>query len=126
MEIRRDIWSLPFATESRTSGGHCSGSHRVPTKREHTPSLSRDGRYIAFASAQTGRMNIWLRELATGKESRVSGSSFFQRFPVVNASGSRVAFSVYEKDKRSVHLAAPGGAPEKLCEACLRATDSVT
>ena len=32
-------------------------------------------------------------------------------------------FGVYERDKRVVYVAAPGGAPEKLCEGCLRATD---
>ena len=59
----------------------------------------------------------------TGKESSVAGSSFVQRFPVINAPGARIAFSVFEKDKRVVYVSAPGGAPEKLCEGCLRATD---
>ena len=76
-----------------------------------------------FASDQTGPTNIWMRELATGKESSVAGSSFTQRYPVINASGARIAFSAYEKDKRIVYVSAPGGAPEKLCEGCLRATD---
>ena len=64
-----------------------------------------------------------MRDLATGKESSVAGSSFVQTYPVINASGARIAFSVYEKDKRVVYVSAPGGAPEKLCEGCLRATD---
>lgn len=53
----------------------------------------------------------------------VASSSLVQRFPVINASGTRVAFSVYEKDKRVVYVSAPSGVPEKLCEDCLRATD---
>jgi Tol biopolymer transport system component len=64
-----------------------------------------------------------MRELATGKEFSVASSSFAQRYPVSNASGARIAFSVFEKDKRVVYVSAPGGAPEKLCEGCLRATD---
>lgn len=59
----------------------------------------------------------------TGKETSVAGSTFVERFPVINASGSRIAYSVFEKDKRVVYVSAPGGAPEKLCEGCLRATD---
>ena len=59
----------------------------------------------------------------TGKESSVASSPFLELYPVVNASGTRVAFSVFEKDKRVVYASAPGGAPEKLCEGCLRATD---
>ena len=43
--------------------------------------------------------------------------------PAINSSGTRIAFSAYEHDKRVVYVSTPGGAPEKLCEACLRATD---
>jgi Tol biopolymer transport system component len=64
-----------------------------------------------------------MRDLATGKESSVAGPSFTQRFPVLNASGARIAFSAYEKDKRVVYVSASGGTPERLCEGCLRATD---
>ena len=81
------------------------------------------GRYVAFASDQLGRSNIWIRELATGKESSVANSAFVQRYPLINSSGARIAFSVFEKDKRTVYVSALGGAPEILCEGCLRATD---
>jgi Tol biopolymer transport system component len=54
----------------------------------------------------------------------VVSSSFVQRYPVINASGTRIAFSVYEGNgKRSVYVFTQGGAPEKMCEGCLRATD---
>ena len=53
----------------------------------------------------------------------MANSAFVQRYPLINSSGTRVAFSVFEKDKRTVHVSAPGGAPEILCEGCLRATD---
>jgi len=93
-----------------------------PANRAY-PSLSNIGRYVAFSSDQSGRQNIWIRNLVTGKESNVSSSSFTEAYPVINAAGARIAFSVYENDKRAVYLAAPGGVPEKLCEGCLRATD---
>jgi Tol biopolymer transport system component len=49
---------------------------------------------------------------------------FYQRFSVISPSGSRVAFSTYEDDnRRVVYVAVPGGSAEKMCEACLRATD---
>ncbi len=71
----------------------------------------------------SGRKNIWIRDLVTGKESNVASSSFLQLYPVINAADTRIAFSVFEKDKRAVYVSAPGGTPEKLCEGCLRATD---
>jgi hypothetical protein len=121
-EIRRDVWSLPFDLDHGTSQGALKRFTQQPANRVH-PSLSNDGRYVAFSSDQSGRLNIWRRELAIGKESIVAGSSFLQGSPVINTSGGRIAFSAYEKDKRVVYLSAPGGAPEKLCEACDRATD---
>jgi Tol biopolymer transport system component/DNA-binding winged helix-turn-helix (wHTH) protein len=122
-EIRRDIWSLPFDLDRGTSSGALERLTQGLAFRDHV-SLSNNGRYLAFASDQVGRLNIWTRDLATGKESRVASSSFLQRYPVSNASGSRIAFSVFEENnKREVYVAAPGGAPEKLCDGCLRATD---
>jgi Tol biopolymer transport system component len=122
LETRRDVWSLPFnldrgtptAELRRITTGLAAGAY---------PSLSKDGRYVAFGSNQTGRQNIWRLELASGKKSTVAASSFVQRFPVSNASGSRIAYSVNERDKRVMYVSAPGGTPEKLCEECLRATD---
>jgi Tol biopolymer transport system component len=123
LEIRRDIWSLPFDLKRGKSKGVLKRVTEGPAWREHA-SLSSNGRNVAFASAQSGRSNIWLRDLATGKESHVAGSSSVQRYPMINASGSRIAFSVYEASgKRSVYVFTQGGVPEKMCEGCLRATD---
>jgi serine/threonine protein kinase/Tol biopolymer transport system component len=121
-ETRTDIWSLPFDLNRGALTGVLQRITMGLATRQY-PSLSSEGRYVAFASNQSGRLNIWRRELAGGKESSVAASSFVQRFPVSNASGSRIAYSGYEKDKRVIYMSAPGGTPEKLCEGCLRATD---
>jgi Tol biopolymer transport system component len=121
LDTKRQVWSMPFDLVRGTPKGALERVTDGPAAREG-PSLSNNGRYLALVSDQGGRSNIWLRELATGKES-VLASSFAQRFPVSNASGTRVAYSVYEKDKRVVYVSSPGGVPERLCEGCLRATD---
>ncbi len=122
VDIRRDVWSLPFDLNRATPKGALERITQGPAVRENA-SLSNNGRYVAFASDQSGRLNIWTRDLATGRESSVAGSSFTQRYPVIDASGSRIAFSVFERDKRVVYVSTPGGTPEKLCEGCFRATD---
>ncbi len=122
VESRNGIWSHPFDLDRGKSMGALERITEGPAMREHS-SLSSNGRYVAFASTQSGGLNIWRRELATGKETHVAGSSFVQRFPVIDASGGRIAFSSYENGKRLVYVSTPGGAPEKLCEGCLRATD---
>jgi Tol biopolymer transport system component/DNA-binding winged helix-turn-helix (wHTH) protein len=122
VETRRDVWLLPFDLNLATPTG-------VPERMTHglpshdNPSLARNGRFAAFVSDRSGRGNIWRRDLATGRDLSVAPSSFVQRFPVSNASGDSVAFSVYEQDKRVVYVATPGGEAQRVCDGCLRATD---
>jgi Tol biopolymer transport system component/DNA-binding winged helix-turn-helix (wHTH) protein len=121
-EYRADVWSLDFDLNGGTPNGALERLTSSPARREY-PSLTDNGRYAAFASNQSGRPSIWLRELATGKELQVASSPFAQKYPVISPSGGRIAYSSYEDEKGLVYVSTPGGAPEKLCEGCLRATD---
>jgi len=122
LDSRTDVWATDIDLLRGAPRGPLQRITQGPARREHA-SLSRAGRYVAFSSNQSGAQNIWIRDLMTGKESIVAGSPMVQRYPVIDAAGARIAYSVYEGDKRSVYLSAPGGVPEKLCEGCLRATD---
>jgi Tol biopolymer transport system component/predicted Ser/Thr protein kinase len=122
LQTRTDLWAIPFDSNRGEAKGALERLTQGPALRGY-PSLSNNGRYVAFSSDQSGQENIWIRDLVTGKESSVASSSFMELYPVINASGTKVAYSVFEKDKRVVYASAPGGAPEKLCEGCLRATD---
>jgi Tol biopolymer transport system component len=117
-----DVWSLPFDLDRGSPRGGLERITQGPAVRGYA-SLSNNGRYVAFSSNQSGQPHIWIRDLVSRKESSVANSPFIELYPVVNASGTRIAFSVFEKDKRVVYESTPGGAPEKLCEGCLRATD---
>lgn len=103
LEIRRSVWLLTCDLDRGSSSR--SPEHVTEGSALHEyASLSGDGRYVAFASNQSGRLNIWLRDLATGSERDLADSSFTQRYPVISASGDRVAISSYEGEKRlSVH-----------------------
>ena len=122
VETRTDVWSLSVDLNRGTPRGALERITQSPADRYYV-SLSRDGRQAAFSSDQAGRSNIWIRDLDSGKESSLARSPDLQRFPVISTSGARIAFSAYEKGKRAVYASLPGGAPEELCEGCLRATD---
>jgi len=122
VETKSDIWLIPFDLDAGKPRGVRERISDRPGWRE-TVSLAASGRYVAFASYQSGQQSIWLREFATGKEMNVARSQFAERYPVSNASGDQIAFSVYEGGKRVVYVSSPGGAPEEICEGCLRATD---
>jgi len=120
-EGRGAIWSVKADLNSgRTDGGPellTSGT----TDRE--PSLSADGRFLAFSTVRSGVLNIWVRDLATGKETRLAPSPEGQRFSLPDATGARIAYSVFEKSgRRSLYLWSRDEAPRKICVDCLRAT----
>jgi Tol biopolymer transport system component len=119
---RQDIWLLSLDPNSGMPGGAPQRATSLLAVHEYA-TLSGDGRYVAFGSTQSGRINVWRRELATGKETQVADSSFIHRFPVISPSGRRIAYSADENGRRFVYATTSGGAPEKLCEGCLRATD---
>jgi Tol biopolymer transport system component len=122
IETRTDVWSLPFDFNRGKPNGALERVTTGPSWREHS-SLAKNGRIVTFASSQSGQTNVWVRDLRTGKESPVASSSVEQHYPVSNATGDRIAFSVFEKDTRAVYVSAAGGTSEKVCEGCLRATD---
>ncbi len=122
VDTTTDVWSLAFDLDGGTSRGMLERVTMGPSSREHA-SLANNGRFLAFASNQSGRINIWVRDLVTGEESPVASSSLEQHYPVSNAAGDKIAFSAFEKDGRAVYVSAPAGPPEKVCEGCLRATD---
>ena len=125
-EVVRNVWSAPFDLDGGRPKGAFDRVTEGPARREN-PSLSRDGRYVAFASSQSGSLNIWRRELATGEETHVSGSSLTRRYPAINASGTKVAFSSYEGSKRILYVSTPVISPRGFVKgACGLRTGRVT
>ena len=122
-DSRAQIWSMPFDV---VRGSAIAGPNRMTRglAREEHPSFSADGLRAAFISDRSGLRNAWIRDLITGHEIRAAPSPFAQRYPELSGTGNRVAYSRYERDKRSVYVVAgSGGTPELLCADCLRATD---
>jgi hypothetical protein len=79
-------WDLSAGALERVTQG--------PAGRER-PSLSSNGRYVAFSSEQSGRSNIWIRELATGKEAISPGQQTASRYlgemPLFSPDGQWIA-----------------------------------
>ncbi len=117
--VKRELWSLPLDVSEQSAAGKL---HLVRAN-EGAPAFSSDGRTMAFTSDRSGRHNIWLRNLETGAETHLARSMVVQNYPIVSPSGRNVAYSVYGPSSRAVFMVAPGGAPQRLCEDCTRATD---
>jgi Tol biopolymer transport system component/DNA-binding winged helix-turn-helix (wHTH) protein len=102
-------------------------THGLPEQVTHTdgivndsPSISRDGRWLAYAAWKlvSGDSSIRLRDLTTGTErqliegTRLSDTS-------ISPDGSRVAYMGVLNDKSAMfQVPAAGGVPMKLCQDC--------
>jgi Tol biopolymer transport system component len=93
-DARSDIWSLPVNLNRGVVTGRPERATRSLRSTYPSPSLTPDGRFLAFVSAQSGQANIRLRDLRAGTEVIVAASPFVQRYPVSNAQGTAIAFSV--------------------------------
>jgi Tol biopolymer transport system component len=58
---------------------------------DESPNWSHDGREIAFSSNRSGQREIWIRDLATGTDARLTGNGG-NRYPALSSDGTRVAF----------------------------------
>lgn len=116
-----NLWSAPLDAES----GHITGPpHRFyaspgPTVR---PSLSRDGRWLAFTSDRNGQRNVWLRNMETASETPVTANPyrFFTPTGVITPDGKWLAYTQYEHGKTVTYLrpTESGGAATVLCDDC--------
>src|SRR5687768_4222745 len=118
---------LVFANHSYSAGiwEALHGDASAPSLRRITqdramnyrPSVSADGSKLAYVSDRTGNFDVWLRDLATGKEAPLTRSEKAEVFVAISEDGSQVAFW----DSVSISLASTsGGAPRMLCEKCGR------
>ncbi len=83
----------------------------------YRPSVSADGSKLAYVSDRTGNFDVWLKDLASGKDTPVTRSEEAEVFVAISRDGNQVAFW----DSVSISLASTGGgAPRLLCEKCGR------
>ena len=86
------------------------------------PSLSSDGRAVAFASDRNGNWDVILKDLGTGKESVVAGGTDRQMYSVITRDARRVAYGVVVSDpriERPIYVAdLANGAARLVCKDC--------
>jgi Tol biopolymer transport system component len=113
-----DIWSLPIDAQRGKPLGSLQPLVQGGAEDIHS-SLSRDGRTLAFNSGRSGYPDIWVKDLATGKESAVTEGPENETRVLISPDGSKVAYMVQKDGLVNFHLAGLGqGTSERLCENC--------
>jgi Tol biopolymer transport system component len=110
-----DIWSLPIDADRAKVTGELRRLTQDPS-REGRPSVSSDGRRIAFNTFRSGSADAWVKDLATGRDTAVGVTPAPEAGPIVNADGTRVTWSTNDD---SIWVApAAGGDAERVCQGC--------
>jgi eukaryotic-like serine/threonine-protein kinase len=98
-----DVWSIPL--ESIGAKPSSTPQRLTADAFEHSyPAVSPDGKKIAYSSRRTGTRDLWVRDLATGKENVVStppGLAFGSAF---SADGGKIAYRAVERQEPVEYL----------------------
>ncbi len=117
-----NIWSLAIdANRGRATGEPQRLTHGAFDA--HT-SLSADGSKLVFVSTRSGNRDVWIKDLATGKETALTVTPQPEEQPDFSADGTRVSYMVVGGVKGPIYVVpSGGGVPEILCEQCGRPWD---
>jgi serine/threonine protein kinase len=111
-----DIYSLPLDAER----GKVTGPLRRLTQElseETYPTASADGAKMTYQSDRSGKFEVWVREMATGKENALATlSPSYTTTSVISPDGSQVAYTVIRDNSKLYVMSTSGGTPRLLCE----------
>jgi TolB protein len=79
-----------------------------------SPSVSPDGRRIAFVSNKSGSPQVYVRNLAGGADQRVSHAGGYSTSPSWSPAGDRIAFTSQAEGKFSIYVVKTDGSDQQL------------
>lgn len=114
---KEDVWVLPVdANRGKVTGPPARVTD--DEARDWRPTLSRDGRKLAYTSDRSGNRDVWLRDWATGKETQVTASPEVEWRAAISPDGAQVAYEV-EGTVQSIFLRDfAGGDAKRVCGKC--------
>jgi Tol biopolymer transport system component len=119
-DLSTNLWSIPIDANRAQVTGERQSVTQVEGLQERNPSLSRDGRNVAFFSDRS----VVVRDLATGRETELAQNvpAIPGTGPAISPDGSLVVYyvesaaAVGDWDLYSISIA--GGSPRLVCRAC--------
>jgi Tol biopolymer transport system component len=113
-----DLWSLPIDGNT----GRVTGTIERLTEDTGVdiwPSLSADGGKLTYISIRSGKADIWVKDLTSGKTLALTNSPENESYPKISPDGSKVAYSIFGQGQTYViptGLAGSSGPPENLSQ----------
>ena len=106
-----DIWILPIDSDRATSTGELARVTSDPAI-DQRPSLSEDGRKIAWETNRGGEFDVWVKDLVSGKEKAITSGPLREHMPAMSPDGSRLVYDAHDDEKVTVLVTSfEGGEP---------------
>ena len=111
---RMHLWSLRLDSNRGTSTGVLE-QVTDSAAAEYWPSVTPDGKLLAFTSTRSGKRETWVKDLTTGKEILVPlpGAATGEEFPRISPDGKRVAHTILDGTGSSLSIAPMNSGTER-------------
>jgi eukaryotic-like serine/threonine-protein kinase len=114
---RANIWTIEVDARGGVRGEPLALMRA--TASDHWPSLSADGRSLAFLSRRGGRDGLWVTDVATGASWSVAAGA--TRSAAISPDGRRIAYQTVGAPSSMFLVETAGGVPRQICEPCVGA-----
>jgi serine/threonine protein kinase len=115
---RLNLWTLPIDANSGKAIGQLQPLTQLGANSMR-PSLSADGKKLVFESDRTGNVDIWLRDMDSGKERALTATPWDETHPSISADGSKVLYGSENGPNPVIHVLTLGtGVAERVCDDC--------
>jgi len=105
-----DIWGIPLDANAAKPGGglaRLAGDASV----DQRPSLSRDGRRMAWETTRGGNFEVWVKDFVTGAERAVTNGPLREHMPALAPDGTRLTYDAHDGEKVTIFESAFDGGP---------------
>ena len=98
-----DIWILPLDADRAKPTGALMRLTRDPAI-DQRPSLSADGRKIAWETSRGGNFDVWVKDLVSGEEKAITRGPLRQHMPAMAPDGSKLVYDAHDGEKVTVFM----------------------
>jgi Tol biopolymer transport system component len=111
-----DVYSLALHSERAVANGTLRRLTMDPAI-DQRPSLSRDGKKLAWETSRGGNFEVWVKDLVSGKEWGLTNGPLREHMPALSRDGSRVVYDAHDGEQVTVFESAfEGGVQTKVWE----------
>lgn len=114
IEENIDVYTMNVDADRAMAKGAPSRMTSDPSV-DQRPSLSLDGRRIAWETSRGGNFEVWVKDLVSGAERAITSGPLREHMPAVSRDGSRLLYDAHDGETVTVFASDfQGGQPAKI------------